>query len=49
MISYTRRRPAAAWKRFLVAALAIGAMAISAVPVQATFPNDNGRIAFRNS
>ena len=47
MISYKRRRPFAIWKRLLVAALAIGAVAISAVPVHATFPNDNGRIAFR--
>ena len=35
------------WKRLMVAGLAIGAMAASAVPVQATFPDDNGRIAFR--
>jgi TolB protein len=35
------------WKRVLGAGLAIGAMAIWAVPVQATFPDDNGRIAFR--
>ena len=38
MISYKRRRPFAIWKRLFVAAMAIGAMAISAVPVQATFP-----------
>ena len=47
MISHQRRRPSATWKRFLAAVVAIGAMAISAVPVQATFPDDNGRIAFR--
>jgi len=35
------------WKRLVVAGLTIGALAFSAVPVQATFPDDNGRIAFR--
>ena len=35
------------WKRVVVVGLLISAVAISALPAQATFPGENGRIAFR--